>query len=151
MTERDIVEHPEVRPYAQPTSANLFPSFLLEVKSEAARGTLFAAENQLAVSGAHRVHSLIHLLDQTAPDRRRCSSDSLVFSLAVSQRQAIAYVHYDNPNNDTYYMSHVDTFPFAKDIQGCRDLVRNAIDWLLEVQQPIVRAVLEKCARVYGI
>ncbi len=48
-------------------------------------------------------------------------------------------------------MSHVDNFPFAKDIQGCLDFVKNAIDWLLKVQQPIVRAALEKCAQVYGI
>ncbi len=39
-------------------------------------------------------------------------------------------------------MSHFDTFPFVKDIQGCHDFVKNAIDWLLEMQQPIVRAAL---------
>ncbi len=137
-------EHPLVQPYAQATRENLFPSFLIEVKAEATGGTLYAAENQLAGAGAHRVNSLLRILDQIDPNRPRCSSDSLVFSVAVSQRQADAYVHYYNPEDDLFYMSGIDTFPFLKDIQGCHNFVKNAVDWLLDIQQPIVRAALQK-------
>ena len=137
-------EHPLVQPYARATRENLFPSFLIEVKAEATRGTLFAAENQLAGAGAHRVNSLLYILDQIDPNRPRCSSDSIVFSVAVSQRQADAYVHYYNPEDDLFYMSGIDSFPFLKDIQGCHNFVKNSVDWLLEIQQPIVRAALQK-------
>ncbi|KAF2012550.1 hypothetical protein BU24DRAFT_425194 [Aaosphaeria arxii CBS 175.79] len=57
-TELAAASHPSVRPYSQPTNDNLFSLFLLEVKSEATGGTLYAAESQLAGSGAHRVQSM---------------------------------------------------------------------------------------------
>lgn len=137
-------DHSKVRPYSQPTRENLFPSFLIEVKSEATHGTLYTAEGQIAGSGAHRVSSLIWMLDLVDPSRSRSSADALVFSAAVSQREAVAHVHYYNPNDDKYYMSYIDTFPFAKDAQGCHDHIKNVVEWLLEIQQPIIRDVLTK-------
>ena len=133
----------KVRPYSQPTRENLFPSFLVEVKSEAMGGTLYAAEGQLATAGFHRVTSLMWILDQINPERTRSSCDALVFSVAVTQREAVAHVHYYNPQDDTFYMSYIDSFYFAKDVQGCRDHIKNVVEWLLEIQQPIVRDALK--------
>ena len=137
-------DHAKVRQYSQPTQENLFPSFLVEVTSEATHGTMYAAEGQIAGSGAHRVSSMIWMLDQVDPLRIQSSADALVFSAAVSQREAIAHVHYYNPKDSKFYMSYIDTFPFAKDAQGCRDYIKNIVDWLVEIQQPIVRDVLAK-------
>ena len=39
------------RPYTQPTRENLFPFFMIEIKSEATGSTLYVAENQAATSG----------------------------------------------------------------------------------------------------
>jgi len=41
-------------------------------------------------------------------------------------------VHYHNPEDQTFYMSYVDSFYFAKDIQGCRDYGQHVVEWLLE-------------------
>ncbi len=143
--ELTAADHAKVRPYSQPTRENLFPSFLVEVKSEATGGTLYAAEGQLATAGFHRVSSLMWILDQIEPNRTWSSCDALVFSVAVSQREAIAHVHYYNPENDTFYMSYIDSFYFAKDVdlQGCRDHIKNVVEWLLEIQQPAVRDALK--------
>ncbi|MCJ1429488.1 hypothetical protein MMC29_007402 [Sticta canariensis] len=135
-------DHPKVRPYSQPTRENLFPSFLFEAKSEATGGTLYGAEGQLATAGCHRVRSLIWILDQIDRDRTRSTCDAIVFSVAICQREAVAHVHYFNPEDETFYMSYIDSFYFAKDIQSCHDYVENVIDWLLEIQQPIVKDAL---------
>ncbi|KAL7921795.1 hypothetical protein ACQKWADRAFT_114158 [Trichoderma austrokoningii] len=136
-------DHPKVRPYSQPTQENLFPSLLFEVKSETTRDTLYEAESQLATAGAHRVSSLTWMLDQVDPGRSRSSGDALIFSAAVSQREAVMHVHYYNPEDKMFYMSYIDSFHFAKDVQGCRDHVKNVMDWLLEIQQPIIRNALK--------
>ncbi|KAL9605379.1 MAG: hypothetical protein Q9179_001436 [Wetmoreana sp. 5 TL-2023] len=133
----------KVWPYSQPTRGNLFPSFLVEIKSEATGGTLYGAEAQLATAGFHRVSSLLWVLDQIDPNRSRTSGDAIVFSAAVTQRQATAHVHYYNPDDDTYYMSFIDSYYYAKDVQGCRDFGKNVEDWLLEIQQPVVREALK--------
>jgi len=69
---------------------------------------LYGAEGQLAAAGVHRVSSLMLILDQIDPSRTRSSSDALVFSAAVSQRQVVAHVHYYNPENENFYMSYID-------------------------------------------
>lgn len=102
--ELGVADNPKVRPYSQPTYENLFPSFLLEVKSEATGGTLYGAESQLATAGFHRVRSLTWLLDQIDSTRTRSSCDTIVFSAAVCQREVVAHVHYYNPENETFYV-----------------------------------------------
>lgn len=142
--ELSAADHPQVRPYSQPTRENLFPSFLVETKSEATGGTIFAGEGQAALAGAHRVCSLLWMLDHIDPSRTRSSADALVFSAVVSQRVAVANVHYYNPGDHTIYMSYIDIFPLLKDPQGCRNYHKNVADWLLEIQQPIVKDALRK-------
>jgi hypothetical protein len=142
--ELNVADHPCMRPYSQPASENIFPSYLREIKSEARGGTLYAAEGQLASAGAHRVNSWLWVLDQLNPNRERSSADAIVFSDAVTQRQAVAYVHYYNPKDSIFYMSCIDEFYFRTDVQRCRDHVKNAMDWLLNIQQPMIRSALRQ-------
>jgi hypothetical protein len=144
--ELDIVGHPLVAPFAQPSSANLFPFLIIEVEAEAARGNLYAAEGQVAVAGAHRVASLLWLCDQAAPNHPPALTDALAFSAVVSQRQAVVYVHHFDPTTRLYYMSFINNFYFVKDedAQGCRDHHHNVAEWALEVQQPFIRDLLNK-------
>ena len=135
-------DHPRVRPYSQPTRENLFPSFLVELKSEATNGTIYAGEGQVAVSGVHRVRSLLWMLDQVDPSRTPSSADALAFSAVVTQREAVAHVHYYNPEDKTFYMSYIDSFAFLKDSQGCRNHHKNVAEWLVEIQQPIIKDLL---------
>ena len=105
---------------------------------------MYGAEGQLAAAGAHRVSSLMWILDQIDPSRTRSSTDALAFSAAVSQRQVVAHVHYYNTEDEKFYMSYIDSFYFAKDAQGCRNHMKNVVEWLLEIQQPIVRDALTR-------
>lgn len=142
--EHIAADHPTIRPYSQPTEGNLFPSFLIEVKSEAKGGTLYTAETQLATAGCHRVKSMIWILDQIDPNRTRKSSDAIVFSAVITARQVIAHVHYYDHDNDIFRMSFIDNFYLAKEIQNCVDFGKNIKEWLLEIQQPAVREALRK-------
>ena len=139
-------DNSKVRPYSQPTPANMFPFFLMELKSEATGGTLYGAEGQLATSGAHRVRSLIWTLDLLEPSRKRSSADAIVFSAAVSQRETVAHVHYFNPEDNRFYMSWIDAFTYAKKdgMQECHDYVKNAIEWMVDIQQPMVKDAMDK-------
>lgn len=71
LDELEIADHPAMRPYSQPTSEALFPSYLREIKSEARGGSIHAAEGDLASAGAHRVNSWLWVLDQLEPTRKR--------------------------------------------------------------------------------
>ncbi|MCJ1478738.1 hypothetical protein MMC13_007422 [Lambiella insularis] len=139
-----VADHSKVRPYSQPTRENLFPSYLVEIKSEATNGTIYAGEGQVALGGVHRVSSLLWILDHVDPSRTPSSTDALVFSAVVSQREAVAHVHYYNPGDHTYYMSYIDSFSFQKDAQGCRNHHKNVSEWMVEVQQPIIQDLLTR-------
>lgn len=137
-----VTEDSLVRPYAQPTRETLFSSYLCEFKSEASGGTLYGAENQLATAGAHRVNSVLHLLDLAEPGRTRSSTDALVFSLAISARQAVAYVHFFRDRK--FYMSFIDNFYFGRDVPRFHSYIKNMRDWLVSVQQPQVKDLLTR-------
>ena len=117
-----------------------------EIKSEATNGTLFAAEAQAAGAGAHRVNSLLWLLDEVDPDRKRACTDAIAFTTVVSQRQAVAYVNYYDLDKKLYHMSFIDSFYFLKDAdaQGCRDHHRNVAEWMLNIMQPTLRDLLSR-------
>ena len=140
--ELTAADHPRIRPYSQPTRENLFPSFLAEAKSEATGGTAYAAEAQLATAGCHRVNSMIWILDQIDPERTRKSSDAIVFSAVFTQRQVIAHVHYYDYDKNSFCMSFIDSFYLAKDVQGCVDFGKNMEEWLVKIQQPVVREAM---------
>lgn len=140
--ELTAADHPRVRPYSQPTRENLFPSFLAEPKSEATGGTAYTAEAQLATAGCHRVNSMIWILDQIDPERTRKSSDAIVFSAVLTQRQVIAHVHYYDYDKKNFRMSFIDNFYLAKDVQGCVDFGKNMEEWLVKIQQPVVREAM---------
>ena len=142
--ELGAADHAGVRPYSRPTRENIFPSFLVEVKSESSRGTLYGAEGQLALAGYHCVRSWLWVLDQVDPKRGRTAIDAMVFSCAVSQREAVAHVHYYNPEDDMHYMSYIDSFYYVRDSQKCVDHVKNVVEWLVKIKQPIVRDALAK-------
>lgn len=142
--ELGAADHTVVRPYSQPTRENIFPSFLFEIKSESSRGTLYGAEGQLALAGYHCVRSWLWVLDHVASKRERKATDAMVFSCAVSQREAVAHVHYYNPEDNMHYMSYIDSFYYMRDSQNCVDHVKNVVEWLVKIQQPIIRDALAK-------
>jgi hypothetical protein len=51
LKELAVVDHKNMRLFSQPTNEDIFPSFLVESKSEAKCGTLSGPEGQLASAG----------------------------------------------------------------------------------------------------
>ncbi|KAN0072828.1 hypothetical protein V8E54_008942 [Elaphomyces granulatus] len=78
------------------------------LKSEATGGTLWHAENQAAGSGTCCVSGLLWLLKEAAPDKTRCVTDSIAFSVTATQRATQIYVHYYVEEEQRFYMSFVD-------------------------------------------
>ena len=142
--ELGVAEYPVARPYTQPSRENMFPCLISELKSEATKANFYAAEAQAAGAGAHRVASLLWLLDVVKPDREPASTGARAFSSVLSQREAVAYVHFYNPTDKSFYMSFLDAFYFVKDkdAQNCRDHHKNVVEWMIEIMQPIVRDLL---------
>ena len=144
MEELSVADHPQIKPYSQPTRSNIFPSRLIELKSEATNGTVYAGEGQAALGGAHRVRSQLEMLDKIDPQRSQSCTDAIIFSSVLSQREFVTHVHYYNPKDKKLYMSYVDEFSYRKDPQGCHNHNKNLTEWLTNVQQPIVRDLLVK-------
>ena len=145
--EMAVVDHRTAQPYTQPTRENLFPFLMLEVKSEATGGVLYVAENQAVGSGVHSVESLRWLLRQASPSEVPAATDAVAFAGAVSPRAAVFYILWYSEDEQRYIMSKFSNVSFMEgpkrpDIQQCKDVIKNVLDYGIEVRQPVIRKAL---------
>ena len=142
-----VVHHRTAQPYAQPTRENMFPFLMLEVKSEATGGVLYAAENQAVGSGVHSVSSLRWLLEEASPAEAPKTTDAVAFTGAVSPRAAVFYIVWYSEKKNRYIMSKFSDVSFLNgpkrpDIQNCRNVMKNVLDYGVNVRQVIIRNAL---------
>ena len=74
------MQHSRFKPYSQPNSANFWPFFAVEFKSQSRGGTSWVAENQNAGIGSHSVNSMEILMKYARGQKQRQITDSLFFS-----------------------------------------------------------------------
>lgn len=86
--ESNVIDHRVAQPYTQPARDNTFPFLIFEIKSEAAGGTLWHAENQAAGSGSHSVSALSWLLDQASVTSS--TTDKVAFTATLTHREVIS-------------------------------------------------------------
>ncbi|KAI0097339.1 hypothetical protein GGR51DRAFT_541419 [Nemania sp. FL0031] len=141
----NVITHPVARPYAQPAKGNTFPFVSIQMKSEAAGGTLYVAENQAAGSGSHCVSSLIWLLREAGTYNDSTWMDTIAFTISMSQRQAVFYIHWYSEDDHRYYMSLLNTYStlIPSDIRACNSTVRNIMDYGLGRRKSTISAALE--------
>lgn len=141
-----VVDHPYAQPYTQPATANSFPFFTLELKSEATGGTLWHAENQAAGSGTYCVKAMQWLMQHAEPASISSPVDTVSFSVAANARHVIFYVHYYSPETETYVMSYMQccTITDPEDIQQCRNIVKNITEYGLGVRLKTLQKCLQK-------
>ncbi|KAI0804209.1 hypothetical protein GGR55DRAFT_681807 [Xylaria sp. FL0064] len=144
--EMAVINHRTAQPYTQPTRDNILPFLALEVKSEATRGVLYVAENQAVGSGAHIVASQRWMLRQAFPSKDPVATDAVAFVGAISQRTSVFYVVWYSDKKDRYVMSKIKTISFMEtsDIQPCRNLVNNIIDYGSKERLPLIKEALAK-------
>ncbi|KAL8709386.1 MAG: hypothetical protein Q9220_005880 [cf. Caloplaca sp. 1 TL-2023] len=145
--EMAVVDHRTAQPYAQPTRENIFPFLMLEVKSEATGGVLYAAENQAVGSGVHSVSPLRWLLEEAAPAKAPKTADVVAFTRAISPRAAVFYVVWYSKKKSRFIMSKFSDISFLNgpkrpDIQNCRNVMKNVLDYGVNVRQVIIRNAL---------
>lgn len=142
--ENAIADHRVARPYTQPARGGRFPFLAFEMKSEAAGGTLWHAENQAAGSGSYCVKALQWFLEQAFPTESVSITDYVAFTGAVTHREVIFYVHYYSEEDACCYMSYLRRFSTTDygDIQGCHDLIKNILEYGLTTRQTKIKNAL---------
>ena len=143
--EAAVIDHQTARPYTQPARGNTFPFLAIEMKSEAAGGTLWHAENQAAGSGSHCVNALLWLLKQASPSETPSLTDAVAFTSAVTHRQILFYIHWYSKEDRRFYMSYLKSYsPMdPADVQGCHNIVKNILDYGLATRRTTIRNALE--------
>ncbi len=165
----NVVTHPVARPYTSPARGNTFPFLMVEMKSEAAGGTIYVAENQAAGSGSHSVNALLWLLQKfktygnlktsgnpntfnnpTTDDNPETSdnsslTDTIAFTITMSHRQAIFYLHWYSESDRHYYMFFLKSYSSVTptDIRACNNTVKNIIDHGLGARRTTIGTALE--------
>ncbi|KAI4256624.1 MAG: hypothetical protein LQ352_002014 [Teloschistes flavicans] len=145
--ESEVLFHDRIRRLAAPTTANCFPFFVLELKSEATHGTLLHAERQAAGSGGYCVNAMRTLLGEASKASQTPPPsiiDSIAFSASVTHRQAVIYVHWYDPGEDLHYMSWIAGFNSLRNPQGCNHVVDNILDHCLGARQMKIRQALKR-------
>lgn len=141
----NVITHPVARPYAQPARGNTFPFLMVEMKSEAAGGTIYVAENQAAGSGSHSVNALLWLLREAGTYDSSSITDTIAFSITMSHREAIFHLHWYSEADHRYYMSFLESYSSAipRDIRACNNAVKNIIDHGLGARKTRIGTALE--------
>lgn len=129
----NVISHPRARPYTQPGRGNTFPFLVFELKSEAAGGTLYAAENQAAGSGSHSVNALLWLLREARKSGLSDTDlmmDTVAFSFVISHQEAVFYMHWQSTEEKRFYMSWLKSYStFEPDeIRACNNVVKNTVE-----------------------
>ena len=132
-SQHNVISHLRARPYTQPGRANTFPVLMFELKSEANRGTLYAAENQAAGSGSQSVNALSWLLQEAQKSGLSDTDlmkDTVSFSFVMSHREAVFYMHWQSTEERRFYMSRLKPYSaFEPDeIRACNNAVKNTVE-----------------------
>ena len=144
-TQTNVITHPVARPYAQPARGNTFPFLMVEMKSEAAGGTIYVAENQAAGSGSHSVNALLWLLQEGGTYDSSSLTDTLAFTITMSHREARFYLHWYSKADRRYYMSFLESYSSvkARDIRAYNNTIKNISDHGLGARRTVISTALE--------
>ena len=131
--QNNVINHPRVRPYSQPTEYNTFPSLIVELEAEATGGVRTPAEARAAGSGSHSVNTMLWLLEEAKAaglTQVDLMQDTVSFSIVSSHRQTVAYLHWLDPKEKHFYMSYLKSYSAfeADSIRGCNNTIKNIID-----------------------
>ncbi|KAF7509570.1 hypothetical protein GJ744_007970 [Endocarpon pusillum] len=144
----NVINHLRARPYTQPGRGNTFPFLVFELKSEAAGGTLYAAENQAAGSGSHSVNALLWLLQEAQRSGLSDTDlmmDTVSFSFVISHREAVFYMHWQSTEEKRFYMSRLKSYStFEPDeIRACNNAVKNTVEDALGARKTKIGSALQ--------
>ncbi|MCJ1482300.1 hypothetical protein MMC06_002463 [Schaereria dolodes] len=141
----EVLQHPRLRPYAQPNSSTYWPFFAVEYKSQSRLGSTWVAENQNAGTGAHCVNSIETLLNYTKTTEQRQITDSLAFSCVADSHNAALWVHWREDGVDPRFVSsEIGYYHFHRpsDIRKFRSSVKNIIDYGLNERLLMIQNAL---------
>ena len=139
------MQHSRLKPYSQPTSANFWPFFAVEFKSQSRGGTSWVAENQNAGTGSHSVNSMEILMKYARGQRQRQITDTVFFSCVADTSSASIWVHWmDSNDHPRFSSSEVDLYSMKKpkDLVAFRASVRNIIDYGIDQRLTIIKDAL---------
>lgn len=140
------VNHRALRPYALPGSTSYWPFFMVEFKSQSRGGTLWAAVNQNAGTGAHTLNSIKILREYSKTLDTNVQLDNYVFTCVADATNAALWVHWLDGSHCN--MAEVAHFHFARaiELRAFRDSVKNIIDHAIDVRLPRIKELLTEVA-----
>lgn len=140
-----VISHPAMLSHSMPTRSNTFPFLMVEMESEAVGGTIHVAENRAASSGSHSVNALLWLLREAGTYDETSLTDRISFTIAMSHRQAVFYLHWYSEADQRHYMSFLDSYSSfsARDIRACNSTVKNIIDHGLGARRASIASALK--------
>ena len=103
------------------------------------------AENQAAGSGSHSVNALLWLLREAGTYDNSSLTDTIAFTITMSHREAIFYLHWYSEVDRRYYMSFLQSYSSVspKDIRACNNTVKNIINYGLGARKTGIGTALE--------
>ena len=120
-----VVYHEHAISYTRPTTGNILPFLVFEIKSEATGGTIFHAENQIVGSGTYTVRAVQWLCEQAEIEFDLV--DSATFSVVYNARIVILYINWFSKQKQRYCLSKVRLFEtmVGQHIQECHNIMKN--------------------------
>lgn len=134
-----ILVDPSIYHYANPTSGNNWPFFMMEFKSRSYCGSGWVAENQNSSSGSHSVNCIEKLLGYVRPAQDRKTIESVALSCVLDNYSATIWVHWLELKGDSvesgdeprFVSSELDTCLFKRldDIVRLFTHMQNILEW----------------------
>ena len=143
--QNNVINHPVARPYTQPARGPTFPLLMVEIKSESAGESLYVAENQAAGSGSYAVNALLWLLKEAKISDSHSMEDTIAFTVTMSHRHAIFYIHWYSPDDRRFYMSYLKSYSSMEpeDIRACNNTVKNILDHAVGARKTMIGNALQ--------
>lgn len=136
--------------YAIPDDNVCFPFLTIELKSQAKKGTHFAATNQAAGAGAIALNGQLELLRRSCGATGLDATEPRFFSVTIDQAYAQINVHWvgGGPVQGEPYSFHVKTIArhFLDNLEGVRAVshaLENILDYSIDVLLPSICGELD--------
>ena len=120
--------------------------FIVEFKSQATGGTIWAATNQCAGAGSACTNALDRMLKTATGNDSSARSDSICFSLAIDGQTASLHVHWHDNSAQDFYCSRVQSY-FLYHVDGVKDLkadIDRILRWGIDARLTAIKSALDR-------
>ena len=118
---------------------------MVKIKFEAAKETIFVAENQAAGSGSHSINTLLWLLREAGTYNSTSLTNTIAFTITMSHKKAIFYLYWYFEADRCHCISFLKSYSSVtvEDIKVYNNTVKNIVDYALKARITIISTALK--------